>query len=84
VSEFESTGLSPETLAAAVEKMRDSSYEGAPPVMSPEAHDAVNGVLGRPLGSPITQVDVNHAVAILYDRATPEERERMARAAFGS
>lgn len=62
-------------IQAAKAKMR----EWAPPpmVISPRAAQAVNQVLERPENTPISKPDLHKAIDVLYQRATPEEQERM-------
>ena len=61
-------------IRAAMDKVRN--WTPPPVVISPRARDAVNQMLERPEGAPVTRTDLNAAVNIAFDRATDEERER--------
>lgn len=69
-------------IKAAMEKIKN--WTPPPLVISPQAARAVNELLERPENTPIRMADVSAAQGILYDRATPEERERMLAASLGA
>jgi hypothetical protein len=81
----EPQALSADTLRAAIERVRShTGYEPTPlPVLSPAAHEMACQLAGLPPGSTLTRADFSRAQQALYDRCTPEERERLVAIAWG-
>jgi hypothetical protein len=69
-----------ESIRDAQRKLRD--WTPPPFVISPHVAKAVTELLGRSVGTTLTQADHAAAVRLVYDRATPEERTRLVEAAF--
>lgn len=75
----------PAAVRRAMERVRTAHYEPTiPEAISPAAHDAVNELLGRAHGTPVTPACFVAAQQALYDRCTPEEREQLVAMVFGA
>lgn len=76
--------LSADTLRAAIEKVREHTFEPDPlPPLSPAAHEMACELAGLPPGSALTRADFARAQRALYDRCTPEEKDRLVAMALG-
>ena len=66
-----------EVLQRAMEMVRANTGYRQPTPISPQAHDAVNQVLERPKGTPVTYADLAQAQSAVYEQASPEQRQAL-------